>query len=118
MRSGIKPTMPAAVLVVAVLLVALSGCGGALVGHWRAIEVVPNREVFCFDDATFNRDGTFTATTTNEGKTTTESGRYRFNGFKLTLHPQAGGRRTFNALLQFGRLELIENERKVVLRKD
>ncbi|MGD8450355.1 MAG: lipocalin family protein [Phycisphaerae bacterium] len=110
--------MPAAVLVVAVLLVAMSGCGGAIAGHWRAVEVVPNREAFCVDDATFNRDGTFTATVTTDGKTTEESGRYSFSGFKLTLRPDAGGRRAYNALLKFGRLELTNNKRKVVLKKD
>lgn len=100
-----------------VLAPALGGCGGALVGHWRTVEVVPNKDVFCIDDATFNRDGSFTATTTLDGKTTRESGTYRFNGFKLTLQPQAGGHRAYDALLKLGRLEVFDRDRKVVLKK-
>ena len=103
--------------VLAILAALLSGCQGAIVGHWRMIEVVPNKEVFCIDDATFRRDGAFTATTTVEGKTTREAGTYRFTGFKLILQPQAGGRRAYSAMLKFGQLEVLNGRHKVVLRK-
>ena len=99
------------------LLVPLMGCEGALVGHWRMVEVVPSKEVFSIDDATFANDGTYTATTTIEGKTTRVSGTYSFNGYKLTLRPQAGGQRAYNAMLALDKLEVIDGKRKVVLQK-
>jgi hypothetical protein len=99
------------------LMLAMVGCEGALTGHWRVVEVVPSKEVFSIDDATFHRDGTFTATTTVEGKTTHETGKFSFNGIKLTLQPQAGGRRTYSAMLKMGRLEVVDGKRKVVLKK-
>jgi len=99
------------------LFTPLAGCQHVLVGHWRLVEVVPSKQVFSLDDATFNRDGTYAATTTLEGKTTQDSGTYRFNGYKLILHPQAGGRRTYNAVLKLGRLEITSGQRKVVLQR-
>jgi hypothetical protein len=105
------------VLITLALLVPLGGCGGAIAGHWRMTEVVPNKETFNIDDASFNRDGTFAATMTLEGKTTRETGTYKFNGFKLTLHPQGGGQRVYNALLKMGKLEVVDGKRKVVLQK-
>jgi len=104
-------------LVVLSTLVPLSGCSGAIAGQWRAVEVVPNRQVFCIDDATFERDGTFSATLTREGNTREESGTYRFNGWKLILQPSAGGLREYGASLRFGKLEVISGDRKVVLRR-
>lgn len=108
------------VLLLAALLspLPLVGCGGVLHGRWRMVEVVPNKEVFNIDDASFNRDGTYAATTTFAGKTNRETGTYRFNGFKLFLHPHAGGRRAYNAALKFNRLELLDGQRKVVLKRD
>jgi hypothetical protein len=104
-------------LAVGLLLPLLSGCGVSVVGQWRMVETVPNREVFCIDNATFNRDGSFSATVTIDGKTTQERGTYRFNGFKLTLQPAAGGRREFNAMRKLGNLEVTDRNRKVVLKK-
>jgi hypothetical protein len=101
-----------------IMLLALSsGCQGSVAGHWRAVEVVPSKQVFCIDDAEFRRDGTYTATTTIEGKTDRETGTYSFNGFKLAFHPQAGGRRAYNAMLKLGRLEVLDGKRKVVLER-
>ena len=123
MNQTALPTMPRAAhacRLAALLLIipALNGCGVSVVGHWRMVQVVPNKEEFNIDDATFCRDGTYTATTTLEGKTTRETGTYRFNGFKLTLQPQAGGRRSYNAVRQLGKLEILAGKRKVVLKKD
>lgn len=97
------------------LVPALAGCQGTIAGRWHMVEVVPNKLVFNIDDASFNRDGTFSATTTLEGKTAREVGTYDFNGFKLILCPQAGGRRAYNAVLKFNRLEVLDGKRKVVL---
>lgn len=100
-----------------VLMPLLGGCRGALVGDWRLVEAVPNREVFSLDHATFRRDGTFSAVTTIEGMTTSEQGQFDFNGFKLRLRPQAGGQRAYLANVRMGRLELADGPRKVVLQK-
>ncbi len=98
-------------------LASLTGCGGALTGHWKMVEVVPSKQVFNIDDADFRSDGTFTATITIEGQTNRDTGTYKFDGFKLTFQPQAGGRRSYNAMLKFGRLEVTDGKRKVVLAK-
>ncbi len=109
----IKSTM-----LLALLLTLLGGCRGAIVGRWGMVEAVPNREVFSIDDATFHNDGSFTATSTIEGLTTREEGQFSFNGFKLTLRPQAGGQRVYYTHLKGKRLEITNGDRKVVLHKE
>ncbi|MFH1746809.1 MAG: lipocalin family protein [Planctomycetota bacterium] len=106
-----------ALLTLGLLTVLLSGCQGTIVGHWRMVKVVPNKEAFCIDDAAFERNGIFTATTTIEGKTTRESGTYKYTGFKLTLRPSAGGQRIYNALVKLGKLEITRGQCKVILKK-
>lgn len=98
-------------------LAALSGCQGAVVGNWYLAEAVPNREVLSLDDVSFRKDGSFTATTTIEGLTTQEAGTYVFNGWQLKLRPNAGGQRTYSAVLKGKRLEITSGRRKVVLKK-
>ena len=95
----------------------LSGCGVSVVGHWQMVTTVPNKEVFCIDNASFRRDGTFSALYTFEGKTTLETGTYKFNSFKLILQPQAGGRRSYSAVQRLGKLEIKAGQYKVVLKK-
>jgi hypothetical protein len=104
------------ILAGAVLLPA-PGCGLSVTGQWRLVKAIPSREVFAIDEAQFARDGTFAATVTIEGKTAREKGTYEFNGFKLTLRPQAGGQRRYDAVERFGKLEVIDGERKVILEK-
>ncbi len=111
-RSGL---LLAGVTCAALLL--LGGCRGAIVGDWHLVEAVPNREVFSIDNASFRKDGTFSATTTIEGLTTSERGTFDFNGIKLKLRPQAGGQRTYSATLKLNRLELLDGKRRVVLQK-
>jgi hypothetical protein len=81
------------------------------------VQTVPNKDVFAIDDAQFRRDGTFAATITIEGKTAREAGTYHFNGFKLTLRPQAGGQRRYNATVKLSKLEISDSGRRVVLKK-
>ena len=68
------------------------------------INAVPNKEVFSVDGQPPSRvTANYTATTTLEGKTTTESGTYRFNGFKIIFQPQAGGDAgPYNAIRKLG----------------
>jgi hypothetical protein len=96
----------------------LSGCGGAIVGHWRLEKATPNREVFSLDDVTFRGNGTFTATTTIEGLTTRESGTYKFIGYKLYLRPEAGGQRAYTTMLKMNRLQVTDGDRKIILKKE
>ncbi len=96
---------------------ASAGCGRALVGHWYMQRAIPNADVFAIRDAVFNRDGTFSARLTLEGRSRDEVGTYSFNGYKLTLRPQAGGTRTYTAALKGFSLDVTDGERKVVLRK-
>lgn len=112
-----RPALPAGLLAAGLLGPLLAGCGGALVGDWHLAQAIPNRDVFGIDDVTFRRDGTFTATTTIEGLTMRESGRYEFIGYKLMLRPEAGGQRTYVTMLKPNRLEVKDGNRKVILRK-
>jgi len=114
----VRPVARAAlrVLALAVLILPL-GCGGLIVGRWRPVQAVPNRDVFYLDDAEFRSNGTFSGTLTLDGRTVRTSGRYAFNGFKLRLRPEAGGQHAFGALLRLGRLELTDRDRKVVLER-
>jgi hypothetical protein len=95
----------------------LAGCGGTIVGDWHMVQTVPNEDIFAIDDAHFHRDGSFAAMITIEGRTAREVGSYHFNGFKLTLRPQAGGQRRYDAMVKLGKLEISGSGRKVVLKK-
>lgn len=100
-------------------LAGLAGCHGAIVGKWRLAEAVPNRHTIAIDHVAFNRDGTYSAAVTNEGRTTKETGRYKFNGFKLELLPKAGGYHAYTATVAPGQITLLSMEdtsRKVVIR--
>lgn len=98
------------------MLMALAGCRGAVVGDWQLTRAVPSREVFAIDDATFGRDGRFTATITRDGRTHRQSGEFEFNGYKLTLRPSAGGQYRFNAVRKPGSLEISDGKRRIFLR--
>lgn len=112
-----NPAWRRAALALLGLLIALSGCG-SLHGRWKLTDVKPNREVFAIDDAVFARDGSYAAKTTFEGRTAAEKGAFQFNGFKLRLRPQAGGLRTYNAVLFGDKLELRgDNGEFAVLRR-
>jgi hypothetical protein len=95
----------------------LGGCQAAIHGDWHMVEVAPNRQVFCIDNATFRPDGTYSATTTLEGVTADEKGTYEFTGFKLMLRPAGGGQRTYTAQATPSRITLTSDKRKVVLEK-
>lgn len=107
----------AGTVTVVVLLGVLTGCSGALRGDWHMVEAIPNKDVFSVDEVSFARDGGFSATSTIDGKTLREVGTYKFNGFKLILHPQAGGRREYQAVVRLRTLEIIDGKRKVILKK-
>jgi hypothetical protein len=99
------------------LLTSVLGCGGALAGQWHMIQTIPNKDMFNIDDAHFREDGSFTATTTIDGKTLREVGTYEFNGFKLTMRPQAGGQRIYTTTLKVTQLEISDGKRRVILQK-
>lgn len=109
---------------IALLLVTLAGCaasivgcGGALRGNWKLIRAIPNKNVFAIDNASFNKDGTFSATITHEGHTNAETGRYEFKALKLHLMPTGGGSRTYNVVLHVKQIEIREGDRKAILEK-
>lgn len=77
----------------------------------------PNRDIFALDDVRFHSDGSYAATTTIEGRTQRELGMYEFTGWKLYLRPDGGGQRTFESTLKINELELVDKERKVLLKK-
>jgi hypothetical protein len=115
MRKPLKRTLVP--LALPLLLAVLTGCQGAIVGHWKLHRAIPNPSIFSIDDAAFRRDGTFDATTTIEGRTAEETGTYDFNGFKLKLRPAAGGQRAYIVHFEGGRLVLKHGDARAILRK-
>jgi len=99
------------------LLLPLVGCQQVLVGRWKLIEAVPNRQTFALDNVEFRGDGSFAATTTIEGKTTEETGTYEFDGGRLKLRPSAGGQRSYPTMLKFDRLEITYGKRHAILQR-
>lgn len=99
------------------LFTMLPGCAGSIVGHWSLTKAVPNKQTLAIDDASFARDGRYSATVTIEGKTVREEGRYKYNGFKLTMLPGGGGQHRYNTMIRGGTMQIIEGERKLILRK-
>ncbi|MGE0480813.1 MAG: hypothetical protein AB7Q17_10125 [Phycisphaerae bacterium] len=104
---------------VGLLALTLAGCRGAVVGKWSLERARPNREVFAIDAAEFRSDGSYQATTTIEGRTQHEHGAFRFNGFTLTLRPEGGGQRAYEATVGPRRMELrAKDKQHVVLRRE
>lgn len=99
------------------LALASTGCGVSVVGHWDCVRAEPSRDLFCVDDAVFERDGRYAATITLEGRTRRETGTYRFNGFKLRFRPASGGHHEYNAMRQGGRLTIKREDARATLRK-
>lgn len=93
-----------------------TGCRGSIVGDWRLEKALPGRQVFSVDDAHFKGDGTFSAVVTRDGRTLTQTGKFDFSGFKLTLLPKEGGQQAFDAVMNLDRsLELSDKDRHCVL---
>lgn len=103
----------------AALALLLTGCGGAVVGKWSLERARPSRELFSIDAAEFRSDGSYEATTTIEGRTQRERGAFRFNGFTLTLRPDGGGQRAYEATIGPRRMELrAKDKHHVVMRRE
>lgn len=105
------------VFLLAAGLLALTGCGVAIRGHWSLERATPNKATFSVDDATFNGDGTFEATLTIDGRTARETGTYQYKFNKLYLRPAAGGQRKFTAVVELKKLKIINGEQYAYLRK-
>lgn len=114
-----SPRMLAAArwLPLSVLVSGTSACVGSVAGQWRLERASPSKEVFALDEVAFAADGTYSATITLEGRTVRETGSFEFTGFELTLRPSAGGRRTYDARLGLGTLELRGGEKRFVILK-
>lgn len=113
MSGGTRRSMIAA----CVLLAALTGCQRQLAGTWQLVEAKPSREVFALDDAQFTKAGRYDLRITIEGHTRQESGDFQFNGFDLTLRPDVGGRRVYNARLSGHTLTVTDAGRRVTLQR-
>jgi hypothetical protein len=112
-----SPTKTASTFAVLLAFSALAGCAGSLAGDWRMTSSKPNRETFAIDTVKFARDGGYSATFTLDGRTSSEHGKFEFNGFKLTFRPAAGGTRTYNVVRKMNDLEIRDGEKLVVLHK-
>ena len=105
------------VITLAAVLFLAGGCGGAITGDWHMIKAIPSKEMFAIDDAHFAQDRTYHALITIEGKTMREVGKYKFDGLRLTMYPNAGGWRRYNTLLKGSTFEIHSSTRKLILKR-
>ena len=105
------------IMICCFLLASLTGCAGSIVGQWHLSKAVPNKQTLAIDNAKFARDGTYLASVTIDGKTVQEEGRYKYNGFKLTMLPNGGGQHRYNTMVRGGTMDVIDGERKLILKK-
>ncbi len=103
-------------LVAPVLIV---GCGGALVGSWKASAPAKGAD-FHIKSVQFKNDGTYTASAQKAGKAMRLGGSYEFNGFQLKLagrgkKPEQQYGAMVNSFTKT--LELTKDDKKQVLKK-
>jgi hypothetical protein len=80
-----------------------SGCGKALVGHWRGVEVSGgDKSQFAFGTMEFNEDGTFKGIATLDGERKALAGTYKYDGFRLKLSTQEGLQTYWSTYNAFG----------------
>jgi hypothetical protein len=81
-----------AVLSIAVLI---SGC--SIAGTWNTVKTEPagSEARSPFQMVTFNEDGGYTATGQHGSEVVTNTGKYEWDGFKLTIHPSEGEDRVY-----------------------
>ena len=77
---GLKPAVRCAAA--PVCAVALSGC--SLTGSWKTVSVDPPGAPFPVTTLTFDRDGTYSTSWTQGGRSTGSAGRYEWNGREYT----------------------------------
>ncbi len=79
-------------------LVLPAGCA-SIQGKWQSVAVDPADSVrnFSLGDATFNKDGTYEAKMIYDGKERTSTGTYKYAWNHLTLMPDHGERRMYEA---------------------
>jgi hypothetical protein len=71
-------------LMIAAIPALLVGCGGVLVGSWKASTPAKDAQ-FHIRSVKFKDDGTYTASARKDGKDVKLGGSYEFNGFQLKL---------------------------------
>ena len=79
----------------------VNGCG--LTGTWRTVAVRPEAERFPIVSVTFGENGQFTATSEEDGRQRTSTGRYKWNGLRLVLDPSPGSRKTYRGYRRLDR---------------
>ncbi len=79
----------------------VNGCG--LTGTWRTISVRPEGERFPIVSVTFGEHRRFTATSEEDGRWRTSTGRYKWNGLRLVLDPGQGSRQTYRGYRRLDR---------------
>ena len=97
------------------LMVTLTGClfltGCSLVGTWCVIEVEPGDAPFPIASATFANDGTYCVSHASGGRSRTDSGAYRWTGWRLELQPEGKPPRTYSGYLRLdGKLVLSRRQ--------
>lgn len=95
------------------------GCGGALVGSWKASTPAKDAD-FHISSVKFNNDGTYTASARQADKDVKLGGSYEFNGFQLKLAGRGKKpERQYGAIMNSFKktLELSSDGKKQVLKK-
>jgi hypothetical protein len=104
-------------LLTAILALTLGGCGGALVGSWKA-DAAPKDGDFFINTATFRDDGTYTAVAKKGEENVQLVGKYEFDGFHLKLKTPGKPERAYSATYYMnGKLSISDGKTKQMLSK-
>jgi hypothetical protein len=95
-----------------------TGCGGALVGTWKA-EPEPKDMAAYINSATFKSDNTYTAVEKKGEAVEKFSGTYEFNGASLKLKSPGKPERNYKAtyMMMGPKLDLTIGDKKQTLKK-
>ncbi len=87
----------------------VNGCG--LTGTWRTVSIMPEGERFPIVSVTFGEHRRFTATSEEDGRQRTSTGRYKWNGLRLVLDPGQGSRQTYRGYRRLDRSLVLLHRR-------
>jgi hypothetical protein len=84
-------------------LAMLTGC--SIAGSWKTVRIDPSdmADSFAFSSVDFDKDGKYSAVVKYGGKSQTNSGKYEWDGFTLTITPREGDEREYRGELWWGK---------------